>query len=53
MYQRIYMESGKTALMNLYGGRQWEHQHGEQTCGHSGERREIGRVALRHQYHHM
>ena len=47
------MESGKMALMNLYGGQQWKHQHSEQTCGHSGERKEIGRVALRHKYHHM
>ena len=34
-----YMESRKTALMNLEGGQEWRLRHGELTCGHSGGRK--------------
>ena len=34
---RIYMESRKMVLKNLFVGQQWRNRHGEQTYGH-GER---------------
>ena len=34
------MESRKMVLMNLFSGQQWRYRHREQTCGHSGGRRE-------------
>ena len=30
----------KVVLMNLFAGKEWRRRYREQTCGHSGQRRE-------------
>ena len=47
-----YMESRKMVLMNLFVGQQQRHRHSEQTCAHSGGRREQD-AALTHTHYHM
>ena len=34
VYWRIYMESRKMALMNLFLGKEWRHRCRERACGH-------------------
>ena len=38
-FQRIYMESRKMILMNVFAGQQWRRRQTEQTHGHSRGRR--------------
>ena len=42
-------------LMSLFAGQQQGCRHREETCGHSGGRRErqIGRVTLKHTHYHV
>ena len=34
--ERIYMESRKMMLKNLFAGQEWRHRHRERTFGHGG-----------------
>ena len=49
------MESRKMLLMNILAGQQWRGRHREQTCRHSGGRREWDELtgAWKHIYYHM
>ena len=42
------MESRKMVLMNLFAGQQRRRRYREQTCGHSGGRREWDRLREQH-----
>ena len=43
IYIYIY-EIRKTALLNLFSGKDWRHKHREWTCGHSRGRRVLRKL---------
>ena len=48
IYWRIYMESRKTVLINLFAKQQWTHRHREQNSQGKEREGQIERVTLKH-----